>query len=432
MSSFNNGTYFLVSEQYRLAERAFRAVTRAFPNSYEAWANRGYALLMQYADGLDTEDLKRFGIGHIVIGGFYRRPVTLEAEVRGIDEELWWDAVGALREAEARARDLDAGGDSDGQPNLAFVKANLGLAYLLRPFGKDPGKAIQYFEAAETELARLKTMDPFVRLAMLNNLAVAYCAGDREEECSNMLVEAKEAIPASVKRQEEFSSLQITYNAVLYNAAMLLSDSEDNEERQAAVSDLEKYLSWSSPASAWWKLAYERYRRLSGERSERQLKVASTPAFRPVFSVSFDEESTIALGQPSEELKKLLGQGIAVEAVPRTNLKRIHYGRRGVEFLANEEVLAIVLKGPNAPRIKLEPKGPLTGSARFEIYPGMTKSALERLLVDSGCTRGCEPIQMINADVPYRFYRSLGIAVLLDESDTVAELIVVQVLERRS
>lgn len=192
MSSFDNGTYFLVTERYRLAERAFRAVTKAFSDSYEAWANLGYALLMQYADALEPEDLKRLGIGQIVVGGFYRRPATLEAKVRGIDEELWWDAVGALREAERRARDIAVGSDREEQPNLVFVTANLGLAYLLRPFGKDPGKAIQYFERAETELARLKTINPFAQLGMLNNLAVAYCAGDRAEECASRLVEARE------------------------------------------------------------------------------------------------------------------------------------------------------------------------------------------------------------------------------------------------
>ena len=99
MSSFDNGVYFLLVQNYPLAERAFRQVTKDFPASYEAWANLGYALLMQYADSLDTDDLRRFDVGQIVVGGFYRRPKSLEVKVRGINEELWWDAVGALRES---------------------------------------------------------------------------------------------------------------------------------------------------------------------------------------------------------------------------------------------------------------------------------------------------------------------------------------------
>lgn len=99
MSAFDNGVYFLLVQNYALAERAFRQVTKDFPGSYEAWANLGYALLMQYADSLDTEDLRRFDVGQIVVGGFYRRPQSLENKLRGVNEELWWDAVGALREA---------------------------------------------------------------------------------------------------------------------------------------------------------------------------------------------------------------------------------------------------------------------------------------------------------------------------------------------
>ena len=99
MSSFDNGVYFLLVQNYPLAERAFRQVTKDFPGSYEAWANLGYALLMQYADSLDTDDLRHFDVGQVVVGGFYRRPKSLEVKVRGINEELWWDAVGALRES---------------------------------------------------------------------------------------------------------------------------------------------------------------------------------------------------------------------------------------------------------------------------------------------------------------------------------------------
>ena len=431
MSSFDNGTYFLVAEQYHLAERAFRAVTSVFPDSYEAWANLGYALLMQYADALETKDLKRFDIGQIVVGGFYRRPATLEARVRGIDEELWWSAVRALRKAEAGAGAIGAGSGGRVQPNLVFVKANLGLAHLLRPFGKDAEKAIQYFEQAETELARFKTINAFARSQILNNLAVAYCAGGKEEECSTTLAEARDAIRESVKDLEELGALEVTYLAFLYNAATLTTDSDLDENRQAVLEVLENYLTRSSPAAAWWKLAHERYKELGGKRPERQLQAATTPTFRPVLSVSFDSELTMALGQPSSDVRKHLGEAVTVPVVPRTSLKRIYYPQRGVEFLVNEEVLAIALKGQRAPRISLEPRGTATGQGRVQIYTGMTGSALERILADAGCKSGCEPVQLLDAGSLYRFYRSLGVAVRIDESGTVSELVVVQVPESR-
>ena len=52
----------------------FRAVTREFPACHEAWANLGYALLMRYCDGLEVDDLRRFDLGQLAVGGFYRHP----------------------------------------------------------------------------------------------------------------------------------------------------------------------------------------------------------------------------------------------------------------------------------------------------------------------------------------------------------------------
>ena len=98
MGAFHDGAYFLVCEQYGSAERRFRAVTREFPNCYEAWANLGDALLMRYCDSLETDDLRRFDLGQLVVGGFYHRPESLEEKIRGVNEGLWRDAAGALRE----------------------------------------------------------------------------------------------------------------------------------------------------------------------------------------------------------------------------------------------------------------------------------------------------------------------------------------------
>ncbi|HEY2908744.1 MAG TPA: hypothetical protein VGI99_00770 [Gemmataceae bacterium] len=56
---------FLVLEQYSAAERCFDRVAKEFPDSYEGWANLGYACLMQYCDKLDEKDLREFDIGPI-------------------------------------------------------------------------------------------------------------------------------------------------------------------------------------------------------------------------------------------------------------------------------------------------------------------------------------------------------------------------------
>src|SRR5690606_10064725 len=147
------------------AARAFRQVTNEFPSAYEAWANLGFALLMRYADGLDTEDLRRFDIGQLVIPGFYRRPETLEAQVRGIDSQLWWDAVGALREA-IRLR-----------PDLTLAIAHLGIAHLIHPSGtRDVGNATRYLREAAALASKDPTISPLDRIAIEINAGVAELA----------------------------------------------------------------------------------------------------------------------------------------------------------------------------------------------------------------------------------------------------------------
>src|SRR5262249_14471057 len=99
MNAYQDGTLFLHLEQYEAAEQCFTAVANEFEDCAEAWANVGYAQLMRYCDGLELEDLRLYKIGQIVAGGFYARPQTLEAKVRGIDEKLWNDAVKNLTRA---------------------------------------------------------------------------------------------------------------------------------------------------------------------------------------------------------------------------------------------------------------------------------------------------------------------------------------------
>src|SRR5438876_364084 len=50
MAAFQNGYFFLHAEQYVTAESCFDKVVKDFPDCAEAWANLGYARLMQYCD----------------------------------------------------------------------------------------------------------------------------------------------------------------------------------------------------------------------------------------------------------------------------------------------------------------------------------------------------------------------------------------------
>ncbi|MDX6713380.1 MAG: Peptidase family, partial [Blastocatellia bacterium] len=117
MSAFENGCTFLGIQQYPAAEESFSRVVQEFPDSYEGWANLGYARLMMYLDAFDAGDLKRYDIGQLVVGSFYFRPEELRARTRGVNAKQWQQAVDALKKA------LEL------KPDLSLAKANLGVAY---------------------------------------------------------------------------------------------------------------------------------------------------------------------------------------------------------------------------------------------------------------------------------------------------------------
>ncbi|MDB4893966.1 MAG: hypothetical protein JWN15_228, partial [Firmicutes bacterium] len=415
MSSFDNGVYFLLVQNYPLAERAFRQVTKDFPGAYDAWANLGYALLMQYADSLDTEDLRRFDVGQIVAAGFYRRPKSLESKVRGINEELWWDAVGALREA-VRLK-----------PDLSLPKANLGVAYLLRPAGKDPGKATQMLEEAAQLADHDTSLDPVSRLAEQINLAVAYAAhGDADKALG-----ALGAVETSLKKREMLSlrGAGSLGNALAYNHALLLSQSPDVQRQRLAIGELENYLRQTGPSLAWWQLAYQRYSGLCKQsgttpKSEPMLLSDMSVRFRPVAALVTNKVQ-VMLGQSLAEARTQLGvAGNSIPVVRGTNLVQIDYPQRGIKVMGTDEVLAIILFGDHAPSLPIRETG--LGAKSAELKVGMTTTELDQVLGDSDY----DFRQLVDPALNYRFYSDLGIAVLA-KSGTVIELVIGQVPKRK-
>lgn len=415
MSSFDNGVYFLLVQNYPLAERAFRQVTKDFPGSYEAWANLGYALLMQYADSLDMEDLRRFDVGQIVVGGFYRRPKSLEGKVRGINEELWWDAVGALRES-IRLK-----------PDLSLPRANLGVAYLFRPAGKDPGKAAQLLEEASQLADKDFSLDPVSRVAEAINLAVAYAALGSAEKAMSTLSQ----VETSLKNRDRtlFREDRSVSNALAYNHALLLAQSPDGERQRLAIGELENYLRQTDSSLAWWQLAYQRYAVLckqsgTAPKTESTLLSQMTVRFRPVAALDL-RKGQIALGQSLAEAKVQLGVASSSSAVVRgTNVVRLDYPNQGIDVIGTDEVLAIVLSGDKASAIGIREMG--LGTKSIELKVGMTSADLDRLLGDSDY----DFRQLVDPDLNYRFYSDLGIAVL-SQGGKVTELVISQVPKRK-
>jgi tetratricopeptide (TPR) repeat protein len=416
MSSFDNGVYFLLVQNYPLAERAFRQVTKDFPGSYEAWANLGYALLMQYADSLDTEDLRRFDVGQIVVGGFYRRPKSLEGKVRGINEELWWDAVGALRES-IRLK-----------PDLSLPKANLGVAYLFRPAGTDPGKAAQFLEEASQLADKDSSLDPVSRLAEDINLAVAYAALGSTEKAMSTLSQ----VETSLKNGDRslFRGDGSVSNALTYNHALLLAQSPDGERQRLAIGELENYLRQTDSSLAWWQLAYQRYAILckqsggAAPKTESALLSQTTVRFRPVATLDLSR-GQIALGQSLAEAKGQLGAASSSSPIVRgTNVVRLDYTNQGIKVIGTDEVLAIILFGDKASAVSIREMG--LGTKSIELKVGMTSADLDHLLGDSDY----DFRQLVDPDLNYRFYSDLGIAVL-SQGGKIAELVISQVPKRK-
>ena len=415
MSSFDNGVYFLLVQNYPLAERAFRQVTKDFPASYEAWANLGYALLMQYADSLDTDDLRRFDVGQIVVGGFYRRPKSLEVKVRGVNEELWWDAVGALRES-IRLK-----------PALSLPKANLGVAYLFRPAGKDPGKAAQFLEEASQLADGDPSLDPVSRLSEDINLAVAYAALGSTEKAMSTLSQVETSLKG--RDRSLFRGDGSLSSALAYNHALLLAQSPDGQRQLLAIGELENYLRQTDSSLAWWQLAYQRYAVLCKQsgtmaKTEAALLSQMTVRFRPVATLDLSR-GQIALGQSLTEAKDQLGPASSSTPVVRgTNVVRLDYPDQGIRVIGTDEVLAIILCGDKASAVKIREMG--LGTKFIELKVGMTSAYLDRLLGDSDY----DFRQLVNPDLNYRFYSDLGIAVLT-QGGKITELVISQVPKRK-
>jgi tetratricopeptide (TPR) repeat protein len=416
MGAFDDGKYFLLCEQYGSAERCFRAVTREFPNCYEAWANLGDALLMRYCDSLETDDLRRFDLGQLVVGGFYHRPESLEEKVRGVNEGLWRDAVGALREA-LRLK-----------PALVLAKANLGVAYLVNPAGKDVKQATRYLgEAAEAAEAD-KALNPLMRATVLINAGVADLAGGHPEVGARRLDRGEQIGRGFAGERPMRPAPPALSAALLYNRALLLADSSEEGTRRSAMTQIERYLQITSPASSWWPLAYERYAALCKKlglpaNGERELKRTTHPQPRLLTEVEVGDGITLSLDEPMAGVTDRLGEGQAVPVVAGTDLVRRRYPRRGIDLLATDRVLAICLRGPESPVLRLRDAG--LGAGAKLVRVGMTKPELEQILED----REYDFRELDTPDVNYRFYPELGLAVRI-RNDRVEELVVTLIPRR--
>jgi tetratricopeptide (TPR) repeat protein len=411
MSAFDSGVLFLLVEQYAAAERAFRAVVGDFPDASEAWANLGYSLLMQYCDALDPGDLALLGVGHVLVGGFYRRPATLEARVRGIDRKLWTAATIALSQALKL------------EPGLTLARANLGVAYLVGP---DPSMATEGWRllAAAADSAEMDPMlEPSMRMSILVNASVAGQTAGDTTAASAHLERVSELGQAFGPRGELPTPVSA---AVIFNEARILERRPGRESE--AVNLYRTYLEKASPSSVWWELAYDRYVTLSQTLSieptpVETLRRTNEPAFRPVTSVELPAGEGISLSESVATVESRLGDAARIPVTPGGEIVRLSYPERGLEILASDYVIGITQVGNVAPGLSLRPVG--LGSATLgSLAPGMSVKEVDALLASVPFERR----EIVEKGVLYRFYRPLGVAVRVKE-DRVTEVVVVHIPE---
>lgn len=408
MAAFQNGYFFLNAEQYRTAETCFEYVVEEFPDCAEAWANLGYARLMQYCDGLDEKDLRRYGIGPFVAGCFYARPVGLIPD-RG-DERMWRKAVEALETALRK------------DDNLVLARANLGLAYLVYPDPdeKKTSESLEHFRKAFN--LKDKGLDGLNLAAFLVNFGVAEQAAGLPREAGEKFRLARKLL-VEVKGSPLRNQLGI---GLLYNEALLAAAAKKRDDQVRALAGFEDYLKLASPDSAWWNLAREHYEKLAGVLGrppmsrEALAKRSGANLWRVVTSVAVAPGKVVTLGEATGEVRKKLGQDqVGVPIFHRSKLKRFN-AVAGVDLLADHRILGIFLTSEQAPAIAVRAKG--VGSREHELRVGMPVQQFLSIVKD-------QPVENRNLDQPsvrFVFLPTMGLGARVQDG-RISQLVVAQV-----
>src|SRR5262249_30777938 len=208
---------------------------------------------------------------------------------------------------------------------------------------------------------------------------------------------------------------------------------KDRAKNLKVFTGLEKYLVLSSPDSAWWPLAYEKYEKLSKSvalpplTKEKLRKRFEANILRLLTSIKLADGTTVTLGESVEEALARLGDDKSVKTpvFPGAKILRIHFAERGLDILGKDKVLAVFLSGPKAPRLKIQNAG-ITGKA-MELHVGMSEKEVNGILKDQRADLALRSID--TTKTRYRFYPDLGLAVRFADG-RVEELALAQIPRR--
>jgi len=413
MSAYQNGVVFLHLEQYKVAEGCFQRVADGFPDSGEAWTNLGYAQLMQYCDALATEDLRKLGIGHLAIGGFYERPPTL---IQRGGADVWKLAV----------KNLETALRKDEQ---AFLPAaNLAIAYLAPPDNQpNLAESAKHFELARARLRKdLGLTDVQLAAFNLNRSVMEMRRGDRKA-ADSAVAEARAVITRM--RSTAFSHLR---DAADYNDAVLFADGSP-EQRRHAFQILERLLLSPTGATAWRPLAKEKYEALAKGLGEPAKDVDALrrkmrrDGMRMIPSIELPQGGALALSDDLEETlkKRKASKSRQIPLFPASKAKRHIDVIPGVDVVGADQILAIFLTDPKAPPLLVQERG--LGAAKTVLRVGMPSEDLFAALKTQQVDRSLRTID--DPAVQFRYFPALGLAVRMKDG-RVAELVLSQIPEK--
>jgi hypothetical protein len=418
MSAFQNGVSFLLFQNYKAASNCFINVVTQFPKCYEAYANLGYAYLMQYCDLLDKEDINYFGIGQIVVGGFYRRPQSLEGAVRGMDEQLWYKAIKNYNDA------LKI------KPDLSLAESYLGIAYFLDPEKKSINLSLKFLDKSLNDFESDKTTDPFLKASILVNMcAIEIAMGNDREALSKLdkvqsICNTKENDSNSIHYSNSFgivnSETQLE-NSMIYNSALIEYKKNNGALGTKTLKDLLKYLRSFDCSSVWWNLAYKMYQEgsvKSGHSSltTDQLLAEVSNRTSPVKSITVNG-FTIYLSQEMKEITTMYKKTEKIPIVEDKNIFEYMVPEYSLSIIGDDNVLGIKIKG-NTPEIKFDSDNPLYSS----IKTGQSFSSLKKQFDGMSFSYITMPGSIKNK---YFFIADLGLAFEVSNS-FVKEIFIVQ------
>src|SRR5437879_3806994 len=131
---------------------------------------------------------------------------------------------------------------------------------------------------------------------------------------------------------------------------------------------------------------------------------------RPVSSVEIRPGVLITLSDLMTSVREKLGAVTSIPVISGTPLMRYSYPEYGIEFLATRRVIAIFLRGSNAPTLRIQRAG--QGADVSTLRIGMTAKAVGDLLRERPF-----PVQLTVPNVDYYFYAGAGVAIRYDANN---------------